>query len=75
MNQVKEILLSYIAKYNNPSDEQKEIAEKRLEICSGCEFWVQSAIRDYCGKCGCTTSAKVFSPKGADACPEKKWTV
>lgn len=72
MNQLKEIFLSYVA-MANPNEEQKEVAEKRLAICMGCEFWVQSAIRDYCGKCGCTTSAKVFSPKGANACPEGKW--
>ena len=74
MNKVKEILRSYIAKAN-PTEEQKEVAEKRLEICAGCEHWVQSPIRDYCGKCGCTTSAKVFSPVGADACPMGKWTI
>lgn len=74
MNKIKEILLSYITAVN-PTEEQKEIAEKRLEICAGCEFWVQGTVRDYCSKCGCTTSAKVFSPVGADACPEKKWTI
>jgi hypothetical protein len=74
MNKVKEILLSYAAKIN-PTEEQKEIAEKRLEICAVCEHWVQGAVRDYCGKCGCTTSAKVFSPVGVNACPEKKWTI
>ena len=74
MNKVKEILLSYIAK-SNPTEEQKEIAEKRLEICAGCEFWVQGAVRDYCSVCGCTTSAKVFSPKGSSACPKNMWTI
>jgi hypothetical protein len=74
MNKVKEILLSYMTSIN-PTEEQKEVAEKRLEICAGCEFWVQGKVRDYCSKCGCTTSAKVFSPVGADACPEKKWTI
>jgi len=72
MNKVKEILISYITAIN-PTQEQKEIAEKRLEVCMGCESWVQSPIRDYCGKCGCNTSAKVFSPVGASACPEKLW--
>jgi hypothetical protein len=73
MNKIKEILISY-ATAINPTEEQKEVAEKRLEICMGCEFWVNSTI-DYCNKCGCATSAKVFSPVGADACPEKKWTI
>lgn len=74
MNKIKEILISYATKFN-PTDEQKEVAEKRLEVCMGCEHWVQSTIRDYCGKCGCTTSAKVFSPKGAGACPMGKWPI
>jgi hypothetical protein len=74
MNQIKEILLSYMTSFN-PTQEQKEVAEKRLEVCASCDFWVQSPLRDYCSKCGCNTSAKVFSPKGADACPEKKWPI
>ena len=74
MNKIKEILISYATAFN-PTEEQKIIAEQRLGICANCEFWVQSTIRDYCGKCGCTTSAKVFSPVGADACPEKKCTI
>lgn len=74
MNKVKEILLSYMTSIN-PTEEQKEIAEKRLEICATCEFWVQGAVRDYCSVCGCTTKAKVFSPKGSEACPKKMWTI
>ena len=74
MNKIKEILIAYANK-RNPTDEQKKIAEERLVICMGCEHWRQSAIMDYCNKCGCDTSAKVFTPRGADACPEKKWTI
>lgn len=59
----------------NPTEEQREVAEKRLEICATCEFWVQGAVRDYCSVCGCTTKAKVFSPKGSEACPRHKWTI
>jgi hypothetical protein len=73
MNKLKEIIMSYATSFN-PTEEQKKIAEERLEICSGCEFWVQSTMRDYCSKCGCLTSFKVFSPLGSNACPEKKWT-
>ena len=72
MNKIKEIILSY-ATYLNPSEDQKIIAEKRLTICSDCEHWVQSQIRDYCDVCGCTTGVKVFSPKGTEACPKSKW--
>jgi len=74
MNKVQEIIASYLIKYT-ATEEQKKIAEKRLEICAGCEFWVQGAVRDYCSVCGCTTSAKVFSPKGSSACPENMWTI
>ena len=72
MNKVKEIILSYAAAFN-PTEEQKEVAEERLLVCVDCEHWVQGSIRDYCDACGCTTSKKVFSPKGAAACPEGKW--
>ena len=72
MNKLQEILESYLISFN-PTQEQKELAEKRLQVCNDCEFWIQGTIRDYCNKCGCTTSAKVFSPKGADSCPMKKW--
>jgi hypothetical protein len=74
MNKIKEIIIAYANAFN-PTKEQKEVAEKRLEICMACEFWIQSIIKDYCSKCGCPTKAKVFSPAGADACPEKKWTI
>jgi hypothetical protein len=39
MNQLKEILLAYATKFN-PTEDEKEVAEKRLEICMQCEFWV-----------------------------------
>ena len=71
MNKVQEILLSYMA-FFNPTEEQKEVAEKRLEICHSCDKWVQGVF-DHCSVCGCSTKAKVFSPKGANACPESKW--
>ena len=73
MNKIKEIIIAWATKMN-PTEEQKQIAEQRLEICTGCEFWRGSPI-EHCSKCGCATKGKVFSPRGADACPEKKWTV
>jgi hypothetical protein len=74
MNKVQEVIASYLTKYT-ATEEQKKIAEKRLKICARCEFWVQGAVRDYCSVCGCTTSAKVFSPKGSSACPKNMWTI
>lgn len=72
MNKLKEILLSYKTSFN-PTEQQKEVAEKRLAICMDCEDWVQSPIRDFCKVCGCSTSAKVYSPVGKTACPKQKW--
>jgi len=74
MNKVKEILLSYIAKAN-PTEEQKEVAEKRLEICMDCEEWAKDAIIQHCKVCGCATKIKVFTPVGSGACPRSKWTI
>jgi len=70
MNRVKEILLSWKIAFN-PTEEQKELAEKRLETCIKCEHWVQNPER--CSLCGCLTKGKVFTPRGAEACPAKKW--
>lgn len=72
IEKIKEIITSY-ATMVNPTDEQKELAEKRLAICMDCEFWSGNQAIQVCKKCGCATKAKVFSPKGAAACPENKW--
>ena len=72
---IKEIVQSY-ARLINPTEEQKRLAEIRLQTCMGCEYWAQNAAGiHYCKKCGCATKAKVFSPQGLQACPENKWTV
>lgn len=75
LSQVKEIIKSY-ATMLNPTEEQKIWAEKRLKTCMGCMQWKENAMGvAYCGKCGCATAAKVFSPKGVEACPLGKWTI
>lgn len=72
MKKLEEILRSYAIKFN-PTDDQKFIAKERLSTCIECEYWVQSKVLDYCGKCKCATSGKVFSPIGGRACPMGKW--
>ena len=75
MHKIKEIIASY-ARMVNPTEEQKEVAEQRLKICMTCEFWGQNAAGiEYCKRCGCATKAKVFSPRGLQACPENKWEI
>ncbi len=75
MNKIKEIIISWATSIN-PTEEQKKVAEKRLEICTNCIFWKTNSIGvEFCSKCGCATKAKVFSPVGVQACPENKWTI
>jgi hypothetical protein len=75
IDKIKEIVASY-ATMVNPTEEQKRVAEQRLQFCMTCEFWAKNpAGIYYCKKCGCATKAKVFSPKGLEACPLKKWNI
>jgi hypothetical protein len=75
MNKVKEIVIAW-ATAMNPSEEQKEVAEIRLQTCMGCEFWKENSMGlAICSRCGCATKAKVFSPVGSKACPEQKWSI
>jgi hypothetical protein len=75
IDKIKEIVTSY-ARMVNPTEEQKEVAEERLKTCMTCEFWAENAAGiEYCKRCGCATKAKIFTPRGLEACPEKKWTI
>lgn len=47
---------------------EAEEAERRLNICKGCEFFVDDKR---CLKCGCFMKAKVHLRSAT--CPEKKW--
>ena len=51
----------------------EEQLQKRLEICSGCEFWDKSAFvgTGKCKKCGCSTQAKLRL--ATEKCPIDKW--
>lgn len=75
MNKLLEIASAWIAAAN-PTIEQKERAERRLEICETCEYKRHNKLTNhhYCGACGCPLAAKIFSPlPGEKACPEKLW--
>jgi hypothetical protein len=75
LDKLSEIFESYMIAIN-PSDEQKDVAAKRLETCMSCEYWETSATgAKVCSKCGCYTKGKIFSPKGSEACPMGKWTI
>ena len=60
----------------NPTLEQKELAEKRYEICLGCEYYGKSRPvlgDEYCKKCLCPIQKKVYTQKVNDTCPMGKW--
>lgn len=72
---IKEIVVAW-HRANNPTPEQKEIADYRISICDTCEHKeFKTLIRTYvCGACGCPISKKVYSPnEGSIACPKGKW--
>jgi hypothetical protein len=71
----KEIFDAWVTSFN-PTMEQKELAQKRLDICKSCEFKKEtiSGIKwsTVCGACGCPLSKKVFSSL-FNPCPKQKW--
>lgn len=75
MNKIQEIVNSWAISLF-PNEEQKQIAQERLKVCMNCEFWGENKFGVFfCRQCGCATKAKVFSPRGVEACPLKKWHI
>lgn len=73
---IKEIAIAW-KRATRPTPEQQAVAEQRLSICNTCEHKdFRMMIRTYvCNACGCPLSKKVYSPRGPEACPEKKWPI
>lgn len=75
LQKFKEIINAWVIA-NNPSEEQKVLAENRLKICDTCPFKKivseKISVGTICGECGCPLSKKVFSTE-FNACPKKKW--
>jgi hypothetical protein len=60
---------------NNPTEEQKILAESRYSICLDCEYFREKRPitgEPYCEECGCPLNKKVFSKK-YNECPFLKW--
>ena len=72
MSSIKEIVKAWwIA--SNPTPEQSLLAQKRLEICKGCESMVESVVFGYkCNECGCPIGKKIFTDM-METCDLKKW--
>jgi hypothetical protein len=56
----------------NPTPKQRELAEKRLDICNSCDKKKSVASVVVCGECGCPISKKIFTMED-DSCPLNKW--
>ncbi len=57
----------------NPTPEQSELAQKRLNICKSCDSMVDSVVFDKkCGECGCPIGKKIFTP-ALGTCDLHKW--
>lgn len=67
---IVEILKSWAIAYD-PSEEQSQLAAKRIEICNLCDAKKTEPVI-YCGDCGCPLSKKVFTPY-MNRCPRGKW--
>ena len=74
----KEIVLSWYdatTPNNQKRPGQVDLAQKRYEICQGCEHFRPNRFLkndSYCNDCGCPLNAKIYSRK-FDACPKNKW--
>lgn len=75
MNKISEIIGAWVVSFN-PTSEQKELAEKRYEMCLSCEHYGKSRPvtgDEYCKKCLCPIQKKVYTQKINDTCPLGKW--
>jgi uncharacterized paraquat-inducible protein A len=72
MSGIKDIIKSWWTSFN-PNEQQSKEAQRRLEICNGCEKRQDSVIFGYvCGQCGCPLGKKIFS-SDKQPCPLNKW--
>lgn len=67
------IAISWIIS-TNPTPDQEEIANNRIEICNGC-IHKKYSLFYYCDRCGCPLKGKIYSPSGPKECPAGKWVV
>ena len=73
MNKFSNIVRAWVISLD-PSPEQQEIAESRINICDGCELKSYNKFLDlwYCGGCNCPLKKKIYTSKKED-CPKKIW--
>jgi hypothetical protein len=85
LGKIREIVTAWSIAIN-PTQEQKRIAEQRLQICNGervdaygerfrCEYISDIMGGQICKKCTCPLQGKIFTPHELGGCPENKWTI
>lgn len=58
---------------SNPTPQQSELAQNRLNICKQCDSMVDSVVfNKVCKECGCPIGKKIFTDK-MGTCDLKKW--
>ena len=68
-----EIAQAWISSYN-PTEEQQQIANDRINICNSCESKKHIAVINtwICGECGCPLNKAIFA-ENKSKCKLKKW--
>ena len=74
MNKLIEIAKAWVTAID-PSEEEKEKAITRSQVCDDCEKKDYNTILKYyyCKECSCPLSKKIYSPE--NSCPLAKWNV
>lgn len=68
---IKKIIEAWIISFN-PTEKEKELAEKRANICKECPSQKFKLGVPVCGECGCPIAKKIFTNE-PDACDLHKW--
>jgi hypothetical protein len=72
MDTFSDIIKAWAVSFN-PTEEQKELADLRYNICISCDQRGNILGIEKCNKCGCPLSKKIFTQKKAETCPLNKW--
>lgn len=73
MNKFSEIIEAWVVS-NDPTPEQYEIAQERIEVCDSCDRrkYIRNIDIHVCGVCGCPLAKKIYVQNG-EKCPLNKW--
>lgn len=72
MDSFSDIIKAWAVSFN-PTEEQKELADLRYNVCLSCDQKKTLLGIEKCNVCGCPLSKKIFTQKKAETCPLNKW--